>query len=66
MKSVDFVEKTGDNLPSSTNSTLSFFLYLFPTDLHFFFPAGVGHVSNSLTSQGNVNYRNCMVTQKWC
>ena len=33
IKSVDFVEKTEEILPISTNSTLSIFLYLFPTDL---------------------------------
>ena len=30
-----------------------------------FFPPGVRKVSNCFTSQGNVNCRNCMVTQKW-
>ena len=47
------------------------FLYIFSLpicifSIWLFFPAGVGNVSNCLTSQGNVNYRNCMVTQKWC
>ena len=52
-----------------------FFLYVaepFPTDLHFFFLFDCfsqqewENVSNWLTSQGNINYRNGTVTQKWC
>ena len=69
-----FVEKNRENSVIFTNSNHFFsicggafpyrFAFLFLFDC--FSQQEWENVSNWLTSQGNINYRNGTVTQKWC